>query len=417
MDTELLHILRNQVQYNRFRPYVKEHVLSPEATIIINMMGEYFKTYPACKEIDWPTFRTWFLVLRNSTMDKDSLLIYRRIFDTLVAGVPSTTTMDEVLRHYVTLDYTTRIANKCLSNDTDTIDRVRDMCTEYDRELGRALNLSDLFVSENITSTLKSVSEPGLPWRLNELNISCGPLRQGDFVIIGARPETGKTTFLAAEVSNMAAHIPDDRPVVWVNNEERSDKVMLRIQQATLGIGVKDIQADPAKAMADYQAIMRIKNRILVTGSNAGLNSADALTSKFRELKPALIVFDQLDKVEGFARKSDKEDQRLGDLYLWARQLAHEYGPVITASQASDSAEGQQWIYQNQLRGSRTDKPGEADLIITIGKVHDPLKENTRYIHVAKNKLFGGPVSEEKERHGYWEVTIKPHVARYVGTR
>jgi hypothetical protein len=165
---------------------------------------------------------------------------------------------------------------------------------------------------------------------------------------------------------------------------------------------------------------MKMDDRILVTGSNAGLNNAKLLVPLFRDLNPAMIVFDQLDKVVGFDSKSkggERDDLRLGALYQWARELSHEYGPVIAASQASDTAEGEQWIYQNQLRGSRTDKAGEADAIITIGKVHEPTKENTRYIHVPKNKLHGGTRSIEKERHGKWEVTIKPEIARYEGTR
>lgn len=41
--------------------------------------------------------------------------------------------------------------------------------------------------------------EQGFRWRLNCLNKSLGSLRRGDFGFIFARPETGKTTFLASE--------------------------------------------------------------------------------------------------------------------------------------------------------------------------------------------------------------------------
>lgn len=418
MDAELLQLVRTQANYNRFQPYIKPHALSKEGLLIYNSMGDYFKDYPAALEIHWPTFESWFFVLRNSSITPADAPVYRTIFTNLrsMPAAPSAV-MDDVLDHYITLDYKTRIANECVSGTGPVIDNVRDLCVQYEREVGRAFSLDTLFVSDDVKDTLESARGPGLDWRLRELNVSCGPLRKGDFVIVGARPETGKTTFLASEVSYMASQIKDDRPVIWVNNEERSDKVKLRIMQAALGISIKDFEANPAKCMKDYQTLMGKEMRVLVTGSSSGLNSVQSLIPLFREHNPALIVFDQLDKVEGFSRKSDKEDQRLGDLYLWARQLAHQYGPVITASQASDSAEGEPWIFQNQLRGSRTDKPGEADLILTIGKVHDKSKENVRYLHVAKNKLHGGPISEEEHRHAYWEVTIDPTVARYKGTR
>jgi len=41
------------------------------------------------------------------------------------------------------------------------------------------------------------VATPGLRWRVNWLNQALGSLRKGDFGFIFARPETGKTTFLA----------------------------------------------------------------------------------------------------------------------------------------------------------------------------------------------------------------------------
>ena len=34
-------------------------------------------------------------------------------------------------------------------------------------------------------------------------------------------------------------------------------------------------------------------------------------------LRPSLIIFDQIDKVKGFA--ADREDLRLGAIYIWAR--------------------------------------------------------------------------------------------------
>jgi replicative DNA helicase len=416
LDADLLQIVRKQENYHRFAPYIKEHTLSKEAVKIFHGMGEYFKSYPTVDELSWDSFSTWFLVLKNSTLSPDSVDTYKAIFSNLRSKV-STPVLEDVMKHYIACDYATQIVNVGIQvakgDGAASLDQVEELVKKYDKEVGRAISKAELFVTDDTAVALST--DPGLSWRLEELNISCGPLRQGDFVVLGARPETGKTTFLADQVSYMAQQIKDNRPVIWVNNEERSTKVKRRIVQATLGITLKDYQANPAKAMASYKKLMGMDDRILVTGSGAGLNSAKLLVPLFRDLNPAFIVFDQLDKVAGFERKSDKEDQRLGDLYEWARELSHEYGPVIAASQANDSAEGQQWIYQNQLRGSRTDKAGEADAIITIGKVHDAAKANKRYIHIPKNKLDGGPRSEEKHRHGFWEVEIRQEIARYEG--
>lgn len=421
MDVELLRVVSNKDTYERFAPYIRTDTLTPEVARVFEKMKDYYGI--GNKEVNWSAFAPWYMTTAAKSLDKKSVILYQGLFTQLQEPeLMSEETKQSVLEHFITIDYAHKIADCALKirNGThgQSIHTIDTFVREWERETHRAVSDSDLFESDDVGNVIDAVREAGLNWRLDELNISCGPLRTGDFVVVGARPETGKTTFLASEVSHMATQVGGTRPIIWVNNEERSSKVKLRIMQAALGWPLADILADPVKATSEYQTLMKMDNRILVTGSSAGMNRVDLLVPLFKKHNPAMIVFDQLDKVAGFARKNDKEDQRLGALYNWARDLAHEYGPVIAASQASDSAEGQQWIWQHQLRGSRTDKAGEADLILTIGMVHEVGKENIRYINVCKNKLFGmSPMFQEKERHGRWEVHIQPELARYRGVK
>ena len=65
-----------------------------------------------------------------------------------------------------------------------------------------------LFVTDDLEVLYnESIKIPGLRWRLQTLNRMLGSLRRGDFGFIFARPETGKTTFLASEVSNFAQQL------------------------------------------------------------------------------------------------------------------------------------------------------------------------------------------------------------------
>ena len=211
--------------------------------------------------------------------------------------------------------------------------------------------------------------------------------------------------------------LPKDRPVVWVNNEEESSVVFFRIVQAALGQESKVIIADSKKAMDDYETLMAgDKNRIRVTKDTNNIRDLETL---FREVNPGLIVFDQLDKVDGF-KSDEREDLRLGKVYKWARELSRSYGPVIAASQLSATAvdlKDPPFIGLDALRGSKTDKPGEADAVITIGKYKEPKspeEETIRTINVPKNKLPGGGGKQvESDRHGQFIVTIDPIRARY----
>lgn len=415
MDFDLLQTIRNRDNYNRFKPYIKEHTLGKEAAKIVNSLGTYLKDYPSITNVDWEAFSTWFCLYEERTLSKESLPTYRTIFHKLSTTPPSPSA-DGVLGYYITADYATRIANEALKGGNCNLDQIDELIKNSNLERSRALKLSDMFEMGGVSEALKSASEPGLSWRLNELNISVGPLRTGDFLIVTARPEVGKTTFIASEVSYMATQMgTHKRPIIWINNEERSSKVMLRIQQAALGWSLPDILANETKANEEYNKLVG-EGRIMVLKNDARA-TVEQLSTMFHEHNPALIVFDQLDKVAGF-HKEEQEHARLGKLYLWARELSHLYGPVIAASQASEQAENLRYLSQNHLRGSKTDKPGEADAIIGIGKTDEVVDVNARFIHVMKNKLFGGgPLFDEAQRHGKWEVVIKPEFARYEGTK
>ncbi|WP_214294786.1 hypothetical protein, partial [Escherichia coli] len=60
-----------------------------------------------------------------------------------------------------------------------------------------------IFVTHNLEELYNdSIQTTGLRWRLQTLNRMLGYLRRGDFGFIFARLETGKTTFLASEVTH-----------------------------------------------------------------------------------------------------------------------------------------------------------------------------------------------------------------------
>lgn len=417
MDIELLSLLSSRDKYTRFKPYITEAVLSKECRLIYNNLEAFYTAHPGCHTIVWPAYKTWFLLRKNSVLKDTNLESYHIIFDKLEKHKPDKADED-LLEYYITKDYMARIvqtAQKVRDGD-EALKNMLELTDECVKTLKRAVDPSVLFASNDSSGVLAKAASGGFEWRLEELNISLGPLRQGDFVVLAARPETGKTTFCADQFGYMATQIGDKRPVIWVNNEEQSEKVALRVKQAQLGITFKDYLLDPKGWDAKYAALMHGDiNRVLVLSNDSGCNNVSSLDAIFHEYNPALIIFDQLDKVRGFDH-DEQEYQRLASLYNWARDLTHKYGPVVAVCQADGTAHNTRFIEMHQLAGSKTGKQGEADAIITIGKVEDVGMENQRFINVPKNKLSGGPKSDEKFRHGKWEVTIKPEIARYEGT-
>jgi replicative DNA helicase len=259
------------------------------------------------------------------------------------------------------------------------------------------MNLEDLYESQ--------VASPGLRWRTNWLNKSLGSLRKGDFGFIFARPETGKTTFLASEITHMVTQT--DGEVLWFNNEEQGNKVAIRCYQAALGVPTDHLFSDRERRQRQYESVTGNRIKILDFEDSSSRSRIDAI---LKQSNPSLIIFDQIDKIKGF--KGDRNDLELKQIYQWAREIAKTYAPVIAVSQASGEAEGKLWLTMDMVDGSKTAKQGEADWIMGIGKEQDNTSRS-RYFNICKNKLLGDTDTLPDLRHGSVQVLIKPEIARY----
>lgn len=407
-DIDILRLAVEKEKWQRFAPLIKKSNVSSVTNEIFSVTGDYWDNYPSHTTLDFDTLRTFFFICKGKKLKDPSA--YEAAFD-LLKKLTTMAPLEAIEKSLIEKDYAARIYDEVLGVSVGrtgtSLDNVRTFLDERDKEIGATLDRSKLFVSPSLGYLSSVVASKGLEWRLTEFNVSLGPLRKGDFVILAARPEAGKTTMIASEASHMMAQMAADEHILWINNEEASAKVMSRVVQAHHQVTTGDLFADISKYESSFHSAGG--TRFLITDDTTRVTPA-VVERMCKEFKPGLIIFDQLDKVQGF--KNDRDDLRIGALYKWAREMAKEWCPVIAVSQLNGSAEGEKWVTMDHLRGSATDKPGEADAIIIIGDPRDGTLD--RYISIAKNKLHGGPSSLEAHRHGKFQVTIEPSKARYV---
>jgi hypothetical protein len=334
------------------------------------------------------------------------------LFEAFLAELQKAEPTEPVTKYLETLVFrkeTEEFALKALevANGSVQLDRFKESLEAYKEKLnvlaeskektkGVDLSLKNLLAAE--------VGEGGLNWRLRCLQDALGPLRKGDFGFVFARPETGKTTFLASEVSHML--MDASGPVLWINNEERGTKVILRIYCAVLGTNLTNILSNQERAEHEFN--QRTGGRLIFIDDASPRKSF--IERLCKEHEPSLIVIDQLDKVTGFT--ADREDLVLSHIYVWARELAKKYGPVIGATQAGGDAEGLKWLNMAHVMGSKTGKQAEADWMLGIG-IDEQGPQSVRGISICKNKLQGNINSDQINRHGKFEVIIRPEIARY----
>jgi len=354
------------------------------------------------------------LVFCQSVKDKDYLLLVLENIEKCDAGITSTVQLINALRR-------TRILKKIsvLSYEiadgrgTEAIQsELNSLIESYgtgNEPIDSAVETSQDFVNDDLDSLInETINTPGLRWRLDTLNKMLGSLRKGDFGFVFARPETGKTTFLASEVTYMAEQLTDDSgPILWLNNEEQGSKVMLRCYQASLGVDLSALYSNIASHKQKFTENTKSKIKLY----DSGIINKKTVENLCQKYKPSLIIFDQLDKITGF--ENDREDLKLGAIYQWARELAKQYCPVVAVCQADGSGEGVRWLTMANVANAKTAKQAEADFILGIGKVNDPGYDNLRFLHLSKNKLMGDSDTIPDQRHGRREVIIEPGIARY----
>ncbi len=415
MELAILYSLSTHENYLKYIKFVPRHLVGKETYTIMTDMKEW---YGVETEIDWPRFSTWFKVVKHAGMKIEQLELYDAMFRRMETYTPTGTDL-ETIHALIGRDYAVKIseASQDVADGASTDLAVVDTLMEKWRvDTDSAMKVEDLFVTEDISEIMATViPDGGMNWRLPELNLSLGPIRDGDFIIVGARPGAGKTTMLASESTFLAEQmIDDDKYVLWFCNEEVDRRVKYKVMQACLGITNKDFIADPIMAEKHYLATLVGQRIKIIYQPTLTVDLVERVVKSY-EGRVGLIIFDQLYKFQDFGSSGANEVSQQGKLFSWARGMSR-YAPVITAHQLKGTAHGVMHPEMDQLYGSTTLVQGACDAIVMIGEpLDDEHSPGTRGIYVPRNKLIGDLKSDGKFRNAKFEVTLKHEIVRYKG--
>jgi|TARA_R100000081_G_scaffold47745_1_gene22745 hypothetical protein len=242
-------------------------------------------------------------------------------------------------------------------------------------------------------------------WKFNipSLRRRVEGLSGGHFVIVGARPNTGKTSFHASIIASEGGFIEQGAKCVVLCNEEAYKRVGLRYLYCKSNMSSDQVLENRKLALERYDPL-----RNLLSIKDATDKNMDYVEQLAKSVNPDIIVLDMGDK---FATGgSERTDIYLKEAAIHARNIAKKYNCVIIwMSQLSAEAEGKINVNQSMLEGSKTGKAAEADLMLLISKNPDIEGQDSndpqRHIRLAKNKLTGW--------HGAVHVELDVETGRY----
>jgi hypothetical protein len=239
--------------------------------------------------------------------------------------------------------------------------------------------------------TLLAKNDLEARWHFNipALTRQIDGVNAGHLIEIGARPNTGKTSFHASMIASPDGLARQGANCIVLCNEEGSHRVGARYLTAATGMTMREIKQNPSKARDLYNPI---KDKVKIKDATG--RDMSWVESVCKTYKPDVLLLDMGDKFArtgGFARP----DEALKANAIYARQIAKQHQcAVFYMSQLSADAEGKVLLNQSMMEGSRTGKAAEADLMILIAK--NPPKQDDgdaedlqRHLNVVKNKLTG----------------------------
>ena len=291
-----------------------------------------------------------------------------------------------------------------VNGSKSTLEPLRLMLEQYGDDFTPNLKVEwedidlDTILALNDLETRWSFNIPTLTRKVEGINA-------GHLIEVGARPNTGKTSFHASLVAGPNGFAWQGARVVVLCNEEGYHRVAHRYITAATGMDKFEIVKNKQEAMRVFG---QIRDKIMFKDATG--RDMNWVESVCKSYKPDVVILDMGDK---FARTAgfSRPDEALKANAIQARQIAKQQEcAMFYMSQLSAEAEGKVVLNQAMMEGSRTGKAAEADLMIMISK--NPTVEgqeeedNQRHINVVKNKLSGW--------HGIVHTDLEYKIARYV---
>ena len=328
----------------------------------------------------------------NNSMTTANKDVYKGLFRMLNKEQPmSQPIAEEVMSKLFQQVVGEEVANlgfEYVNGSQTSLEPLRNILNAYQEDFIPNLNIE--WEDTDINSILAAAAQES-KWKFNipDLRQKVDGISAGHMVIVGARPNTGKTSFHASVIASDGGFASQGAKCIVLCNEEAPSRVTARYLSAASNMTLKEVNNNQARAGILWA---KVKDNIKFHGCIG--KDLSFVESVIKNEQPDIVVLDMGDK---FAKRtSDKSDVYLKDAAIYARNLAIEYNcAIIWMSQLSASAEGINRPDQSMLEGSKTGKAAEADLMLLIAKIEkmessQVVRENMRNIEIAKNKLNGG---------------------------
>lgn len=395
MDANILAALSNRQRFRSISAFVPQGMLTPETQAMIQWFTLYYSTFTEHEDIDVDNLK-WLIEQRSGEASPESKAITLQYAD-LLRRKPDEGTVKGVLGSLYDLDFTGKagaiLAAYERGEDIDPVHEIDLLARDIKR--AKANGKAGDYIDTSIDDLLKDIEgDVGIKFRrIPALFKAIAGMQGGASIAIGARPDKGKTSFIADVLTDWAPQCIEffgpDRPILWLNNEGSGKRIIPRIYQAALGLDLNGITAlsNQGQLQQAYnEAIGGVPNYIRVKDVHGA--SLAHIEQVVEDMNPCVVIFDMLANVRMSAAAGGNKADSVEAAWQEVREMAVRFD-FIAASTVQVSAEGGNMLYPpySALKDSKTGIQGATDVILMLGALDNPQLATLRGIGTPKNKF------------------------------
>ncbi len=388
LESALLSTMSNRQNYDLYINSVDKKRLLPATSLLLMDYKKYFDMYKVHNTVDFGQFLTQFSQnWHNKDLDQLDIEYYRDYVFPAIQKAEGTEHCLLGLMHKQTTDELIEVAN----NDFN-VAKLREILEKHESKEQLILLDHD---NEAITSSTVDLSvldkTNGIPYFLPSLQTSLGGIIQGQFVVVSADSNTGKSAFCISQAVHAFLSFdkkPEKGPILYFNSEGTPGDIFGRfwsnLYKKQIPGGIEDIVQRREEVRDKFNARFDASKFVVFQMGTSGIAY---IRAKLKKYKPSLVIIDMLDILA-----TVEDPITLKKLYDNIRLLSLEFCAIIGTTQSGnttwfDKESGEEkhkkFLTDKDVLGCKA-KSAAAETMITIGK--DSNNPKLRYISTPKKK-------------------------------
>lgn len=398
MDLITLHALSDRGKFQTLKHVVPAGMLSDYTETMLDWFDMYFSTFPDRERIEWDELKS-LIKLRAGGVSKESLALTMQLVKQLQDNPPDAHAIDGIVGKLYELDLSGRagaIIEKY--NAGGDIDLGYELLQLSQRAVRNQAQVTPFdYIDTPIQELLAEIEKDdvGLKFRrLPALGSHILGLLPGSSVAIGARPDKGKTSFIASTLTDFAPQVVElykgKRPILWLNNEGSGKRIIPRLYQAALGLDLSEIikLSNQDKLIPRYRKVVGGVQDIIRVKDMHGASLAQ-IEQILEAQKPAVCVADMLGNFRlGTSSGGGNKAEVIEQIWQEWREMMVRHDCVGLAT-VQISVEGENMFFPpySALKDSKTAIQGATDVIIMMGNMNASELREQRGFSIPKNKF------------------------------